>query len=676
MAEKRKLMAEMDRVFRKVDEGVELFEDTMTKMSEANSENQREKFQDDLKKEIKKLQRLRDQIKGWQNSNEVKDKDKLAQYRKIIENRMEQFKDIERENKTKPHSKQGLNAEEKLDPKEKERLELIEFLQECLQSLGDQGDQIECEIERLQGSRRKAKRSAPPSKAEEDLKHRQDRNKFHVQQLELVMRLLNNEDLEPSQVRDIREDIEDYVARNAEEDFVENEYMYDDLDMGDAAQQLGGVNKIGTFEEPDQEDQDSQSSQSPEPPPPKAVESSSSTNGKRGTKGKATKTTSSASAKEEEAVAKARHVSGSESGGGAATAASAAPGMGKSQPTTPLRVSATRSGPSGDTSPPNGGATPPVLGYAKAAASAKAPEPLIPLPAPSGPTPLIPPAFPAPLRKETAEKPLMDSLAALGLGGGGVGGGGGGGSGGLEERSSPTKSLLPSAPLQNGQIPLAVGASSSAAQVVPALKSMAGAAAAAGAGAGDLGASPEAAAMLLLRGRGSESLSSEGSQEAMIPPILGASPLGRSPVSQEQKAALRLLDAATNRLPLPSDSERLRPYISRNPSKQPAYYAQAPPPLSDTLEYFHRLAPETLFFIFYYLEGTKAQYLAAKALKKQSWRFHKKYMMWFQRHEDPTAITDDYEQGTYVYFDFEKWAQRKKEAFTFEYCYLEDRDLS
>ena len=57
-----------------MDEGVDVFQDTMNKMTEANSENQREKFQDDLKKEIKKLQRLRDQIKGWQSSSDVKDK--------------------------------------------------------------------------------------------------------------------------------------------------------------------------------------------------------------------------------------------------------------------------------------------------------------------------------------------------------------------------------------------------------------------------------------------------------------------------------------------------------------------------------------------------------------------------------------------------------------------------
>lgn len=43
-------------------------------------------------------------------------------------------------------------------------------------------------------------------------------------------------------------------------------------------------------------------------------------------------------------------------------------------------------------------------------------------------------------------------------------------------------------------------------------------------------------------------------------------------------------------------------------------------------------------------QGTRAQYLAAKALKRQSWRFHTKHMMWFQRHEEPKTITDDYEQ--------------------------------
>ena len=105
-----------------------------------------------------------------------------------------------------------------------------------------------------------------------------------------------------------------------------------------------------------------------------------------------------------------------------------------------------------------------------------------------------------------------------------------------------------------------------------------------------------------------------------------------------------MLEAASHHLPHPSDSERLRPYLPRNPCHTPPYYPQAPPQGSDTIDFFQRLSTETLFFIFYYMEGTKAQYLAAKALKKQSWRFHTKYMMWFQRHEEPKMINDEFEQ--------------------------------
>ncbi len=31
-------------------------------------------------------------------------------------------------------------------------------------------------------------------------------------------------------------------------------------------------------------------------------------------------------------------------------------------------------------------------------------------------------------------------------------------------------------------------------------------------------------------------------------------------------------------------------------------------------------------------------------LKKQSWRYHKQELKWFQRHEEPKECTDEYEQ--------------------------------
>ena len=41
---------------------------------DSDNVNQKEKFEADLKKEIKKLQRYRDQIKTWIQSSEIKDK--------------------------------------------------------------------------------------------------------------------------------------------------------------------------------------------------------------------------------------------------------------------------------------------------------------------------------------------------------------------------------------------------------------------------------------------------------------------------------------------------------------------------------------------------------------------------------------------------------------------------
>ena len=46
-----------------------------------------------------------------------------------------------------------------------------------------------------------------------------------------------------------------------------------------------------------------------------------------------------------------------------------------------------------------------------------------------------------------------------------------------------------------------------------------------------------------------------------------------------------------------------------------------------------------------YHAGTYLQHLAAEELKKQSWRFHKQYLTWFQRANEPSVITDEYEQG-------------------------------
>lgn len=78
-------LAEIDRTLKKVGEGVELFESIYDKMQSSTNQTQKEKSELDLKTQIKKLQRLRDQIKTWVASNDIKDKSALLENRKLIE---------------------------------------------------------------------------------------------------------------------------------------------------------------------------------------------------------------------------------------------------------------------------------------------------------------------------------------------------------------------------------------------------------------------------------------------------------------------------------------------------------------------------------------------------------------------------------------------------------------
>ena len=194
--------------------------------------------------------------------------------------------------------------------------------------------------------------------------------------------------------------------------------------------------------------------------------------------------------------------------------------------------------------------------------------------------------------------------------------------------------------------------------------------------------------------------STPGSQDALdlLPAGLGGLSLGDKNSTSGSPSSLKRqqsskgeigsptsagFDASTNYLgaldesflycPSNADSERQRSYTPRNPYPTPSSYPTTPSLIFDNPAIFEKLGTDCLFFIFYYAQGTYQQYLAARELKKQSWRYHKKYMTWFQRHEEPKVTTEDYEQGTYVYFDYESgWCQRIKSDFRFEYSYLED----
>ena len=109
-------------------------------------------------------------------------------------------------------------------------------------------------------------------------------------------------------------------------------------------------------------------------------------------------------------------------------------------------------------------------------------------------------------------------------------------------------------------------------------------------------------------------------------------------------------------LPTAQDSSNIYksflPYL--NPVVTPIYYPTTVWSEIFNLETYQKFNPELLFTLFYRCEGRLAQKLAARALKQQSWRFHTEFKTWFQRLEEPKVMTEQYEKGSYLYYDIEK----------------------
>ncbi|VVC28163.1 CCR4-NOT complex, subunit 3/ 5,CCR4-Not complex component, Not N-terminal domain,NOT2/NOT3/NOT5 [Cinara cedri] len=693
MAASRKLQGEIDRCLKKVTEGVETFEDIWQKVHNATNSNQKEKYEADLKKEIKKLQRLRDQIKSWIASAEIKDKSALLDYRKLIETQMERFKVVERETKTKAYSKEGLGAAQKLDPAQKEREEISAWLTQSIESLNIQIDQYECEMESLLVGKKKRLDKDKQEKLDE-LKSRVERHRFHIRKLETVLRMLDNMSVEVKKIRSIKDDVEYYIEASHEEDFMHNDDLYDDiiglaeLELGVSANNSTEANGTPTsqtasvtgscpaspapmshnhsIEEPvsvalittsppvstttvatisesvstistvstvvpsiistsfvaapvrKKKDEITKNTIKPMPIKPNSSNSTNSTvNSKAPTIAAVVKSSVSNHTTTTSSVPiMAQSITTQSNTITVGNFATVAASNLHSKHTQPQSVESTSVATSITTSPSSYHTN----NVSTTQVNVNNSDSVVNCVS-STPSSLSSTTSPVQSDSHSALSSLK-TMAQKAIDQAGID---------INQQSSDSKSMSSNV-VQNASSHLSVQQQQS--QQPPVLF------------------------------------------EANISPLLGVAPLGPVPLSKDHQFQFTMLESAFVHLPHPSDSERIKLYLPRNPCSTPHYYNQGPLPHSDSLEFFQRLSTETLFFIFYYMEGSKAQYLAAKALKKQSWRFHTKYMMWFQRHEEPKLINEEYEQGTYIYFDYEKWGQRKKEGFTFEYKYLEDRELN
>lgn len=229
MSANRKLQAEIQSTLKKVEEGVLLFDEVWAKVYAAGQQSLKEKYEADLKKEIKKLQRLRDQIKVWLGNSEIKDKTQLTEARKTIEVKMEQFKICEKDTKTKAYSKEGLAREARLDPKEVEKEEKINWLNENMSKLNDLIDSLEADLEKLGKGKGKNKEQT------DNLTKRIKKYKWHVLRLDQLIKLIDNDDLDPAKIDSIKEDVEYFIENAAEDDSalgVDDEFdIYEELQL-------------------------------------------------------------------------------------------------------------------------------------------------------------------------------------------------------------------------------------------------------------------------------------------------------------------------------------------------------------------------------------------------------------------------------------------------------------
>lgn len=128
---------------------------------------------------------------------------------------MEKFKACEKEMKTKAFSKEGLIQAAKLDPKEQEKEDAMQWLQQQVEELQMQVESTEAEVESLQSTgKKKNKAGANALGRLEELEHLNDRRKWHISRLEIVLRLLNNGSLNAERVNTLRDDVQYFVSNN------------------------------------------------------------------------------------------------------------------------------------------------------------------------------------------------------------------------------------------------------------------------------------------------------------------------------------------------------------------------------------------------------------------------------------------------------------------------------
>jgi len=638
----RKLVSEIERTLKKIQEGNANFDEIWERVHSAKKPNAKEKLEAELKKEIKRLQRYRDSVKTWAGQDVIKQKQPLIEARKEIEVRMEQvwrffqYKRSERqgmqagEMKTKSWSKEssGKGKLEQLTLEQEEAMDWIGKQQETLKT--QLADLIE-QQERLVGGSRKRKKNRDRDDEELYVEKRIEQHEFHIKKMKMLKEVIVERKVKPSVIESVREAVEYYVTDAIQDpQFMDDDYLYEPVH--EAIE-----NEDNELEEEVEE--------SPAPPVPEK---------------KSDKRLSKKNRKKDK---KKKSIIPSTPIDGKRNLQRAPPNVSSAMTPNKSRASAMDTGRISEN----------IISFVGPKKPAPSPAPSSEINAPSfsgglrqslenkmkspntKPQSSLPPSAgsPEPSRSEAASATSGTTIFRTPP----------------AQCEIPHREALPS-------LSLAQQSQSGHSSQAPAKK---------GTSLADIIADELAKTQnssnnpSSLPRSGSESsqpkpatpyLSGEGVKKVIPPEQVSHIRSRRQPMLSKHDAVLH---HSYQNMIQPCDTYRERTYLPRNPYQTPRFFPEHPDPLLYEPPIFEKFDADTLFFIFYFQQGTYQQYLAACELKKGAWRYHKKYLTWFQRHCEPEETTEEYEKGTYVYFDYDtSWCPRMKKKFVFEYSYLED----
>lgn len=276
----RKLQKDIDIIFKKIQEGLHDFNyhyeryDSINADEDSDNQREKEKLENDLKKEIKRLQKFREQIKIWQQNDTIKTlalnlnalTSKLTENKRLIEEAMEVYKDVERTSKLKTFSNQSILMatmdklaaddddsgsdsdsdiflnEEDLDAFDDEdemedynhlspeAIEVVKFLFEFLGQVNEQSKKLDSEFEKLSHKKLRKNNLSVIESKKEKIKSTKSSNKFHSKKImKLVKYIKLNKIPDLALIWLIKDDLNNYLELNSDANYEFDLGLYDDI---------------------------------------------------------------------------------------------------------------------------------------------------------------------------------------------------------------------------------------------------------------------------------------------------------------------------------------------------------------------------------------------------------------------------------------------------------------